>query len=105
MPLLSTHVDVCRGHDSCDPRPFVTYSPDVTAEGFQVTREGDVFDTHGCSKHSPHDADVSRGHPTVTANGLPVAYVGADVSCPSGVVDTGRPSVAIGEGGRIAWSR
>ncbi|MBM4357210.1 MAG: PaaR repeat-containing protein [Deltaproteobacteria bacterium] len=103
MPLVSTKVDRCQGHDSCDPRPFDSFSPDVLVEGQEVARETDVFQTHGCSEHPSHDAVVTRGYASVRANGLPVAYIGASVSCDSSIVATGRPSVMVGEGGRIRF--
>jgi len=101
LPEISTKVDLCHGHDACAPRPFATFSPNVFVETFEVTREGDSLQDHGCPKHTPHPADVSRGYPTVMANGSPVAYVGASVTCPSKIVNTGRVSVLIGEGGQI----
>jgi uncharacterized Zn-binding protein involved in type VI secretion len=105
LPVVATIVDLCRGHDSCSPRPFTSASPNVHAEGYQVTRETDTFESHGCVEHPSHDADVTRGYPSVTVNGLRVAYIGAQVSCDSEIVNTGRPSVMVGEGGRISWSR
>lgn len=105
MPNVSTKVDLCHGHDSCAPRPFQSFSPDVIIEGFEAARETDSFQNHGCDDHPPHSAEVTEGYPSVTANGLRIAYVGAKVSCPSGVVDTGRPSVLVGEGSRITWNR
>lgn len=104
MPLISTNVDLCNGHDACSPRDFEEHSPTVSVEGFRVTREGDALKTHGCGEHTPHGARVTRGYPSVTANGKPVAYVGATVDCPSHVIDTGRPSVRLGEGASIDWS-
>lgn len=104
MPLVSTKIDKCQGHDSCDPRPFDSFSPNVLAEGFEVTRETDDLQSHGCSDHSPHGASVTRGYPSVTANGLRVAYIGASVSCDSSIVATGRPSVLVGEGSRIRFA-
>ena len=101
MPEVSTKVDLCRGHDACPPRPFSSFSNNVFAEGFEVSRQTDGFVAHGCPQHVPHGASVTRGYATVYANQLPVAYIGASVSCPSGVVNTGRPSVFVGEGGRI----
>ncbi|MBK8259324.1 MAG: PAAR domain-containing protein [Polyangiaceae bacterium] len=98
MPAISTRVDLCRGHDACAPRPFADHSPDVRAEGFEVTREDDSLVSHGCPDHSPHGARVIAGFPTVTANGKRVAYVGASVDCPSEIVDTGRPTVLLNEG-------
>ncbi|MRG98049.1 PAAR domain-containing protein [Polyangium spumosum] len=105
MPSVSTKVDLCQGHDACTPRPFNTFSPSVLVEGFEVARETDVFQDHGCPDHVPHSAVVTQGYPSITANGLRIAYVGAPVSCPSSVVGTGRPSVLAGEGSRISWSR
>lgn len=101
MPLVSTKVDLCRGHDACPPRPFSTFSDNVLAEGFEVARQTDALQSHGCPQHAPHGAEVTCGYPSVFVNGQPVAYVGAAVSCPSGIVDTGRPSVLVGEGHRI----
>jgi len=95
---LSTKVDLCRGHDACPPRAFTSFSPNVTAEGFEVTREGDSLHDHGCPEHPPHGAVVRRGYPSVYANRRRVAYAGATVTCPSGEVATGRPSVKLGEG-------
>ncbi len=105
MPEVSVKVDVCAGHDACPPRPFESFSPNVFAEGFEVARETDSFQSHGCSQHSPHGAEVTRGHPSVHVNGLRVAYIGASVSCPSAIVGTGRPSVLVGEGARISLRR
>ncbi len=101
MPEVSTKVDLCAGHDACRPRPFNSFSPDVFAEGFEVARETDSFQNHGCPQHVPHSAVVSHGYPSVTVNGCRVAYIGATVTCPSNVVGTGRPSVLVGEGARI----
>ena len=105
MPMVSTKVDLCSGHDACRPRPFESFSPNVIAEGFEVTRERDALQPHGCSQHPPHGAVVRRGFATVTVNGERVAYVGATVTCPSNVVATGRPSVWVGEGARITLAR
>jgi uncharacterized Zn-binding protein involved in type VI secretion len=101
MPQVSTKVDRCRGHDACPERPFETWSENVLAEGIEVTRENDDLQPHGCPAHVPHGAIVTRGFQTVKVNGRPVAYVGAAVSCPSGEVRTGRPTVWVGEGERI----
>lgn len=103
MPDVASKVDLCQGHDACPPRAFVSFSPNVTAEGFEVTRETDTFHDHGCPDHVPHTAVVRRGWATVWANGLRIAYVGAPVTCPSEVVDTGRPSVMVGEGARLRF--
>lgn len=101
MPEISTKVDLCQGHDACPPRAFSTFSDNVIAEGFEVSRETDSFHAHGCPQHVPHGAVVSRGWQSVKVNGHPIAYVGATVTCPSNVVGTGRVSVLVGEGARI----
>lgn len=101
MPEVSTRVDLCQGHDACAPRPFATHSPNVFAETFEVTRQGDQLEEHGCPDHPPHGAVVSHAFQSVTVNGHPITVIGSTVSCPSGVVGTGRPSVLAGEGGRI----
>jgi uncharacterized Zn-binding protein involved in type VI secretion len=93
---VATKPDLCRGHDGCSPRAFASQSEDVFAEREPVTREGDAFVAHGCGSHPPHGAVVSKGHATVFANGKPVAFVGARVSCASGVVATGRETVRVG---------
>ncbi len=103
MPYLSTKVDLCRGHDACPPRAFTEFSPNVIAEGFEVTRERDSLHAHGCPNHPPHTAVVRSGWPDIYANGERVAYVGAGVTCPSGVVNTGRPSIRLGEGDKIRF--
>lgn len=102
MPNVSTNVDLCQGHDACPPRPFSEHSPNVTAETFPVTRQGDSFEEHSCPAHPPHSAVVSYGWQNVIVNGLPITVVGSTVTCPSGVVGTGRPSVLVGEGKKIA---
>jgi uncharacterized Zn-binding protein involved in type VI secretion len=98
MPDVSTKVDLCRGHDACPKRPFDSFSPNVFVEGFEIVREGDRLQPHGCSKHPPHGAVVRQGWPNVYANGLRIGFVGATVSCPSREVVTGRPSVHVGGG-------
>ncbi len=103
MPEVSTKVDLCQGHDACPPRAFLTFSPSLTVEGFEVVRESDRLHVHGCSQHPPHSAVVRRGWPTVYVNAHRVAYVGAPITCDSEVVATGRSSVLIGEGARIVF--
>ncbi len=93
---LSTKIDRCQGHDACRPRAFSSASPNVTAEGIEVVRQTDSLVPHGCDDHAPHGAAISKGHPTVEANGLPVGHVGACVSCQSREVATGRSSVVVG---------
>ncbi|MEZ4296370.1 MAG: PAAR domain-containing protein [Polyangiaceae bacterium] len=101
MPDVSTRVDLCKGHDACSPRPFAEHSPNVFAETFEVTREGDAFQDHGCPDHVPHSAVVTQGWQSVLVNQKPITVVGSSVSCPSGEVGTGRPTVLVGEGWRL----
>jgi len=99
MPEIATKVDLCQGHDDCPPRAFATFSPSVTAEGFEVVREGDQLHEHGCARHAPHGAVVRRGNARVCVDGYPVACMGSPVTCPSETIATGRPSVVVGGGG------
>jgi uncharacterized Zn-binding protein involved in type VI secretion len=101
MPDVSTRVDLCRGHDACAPRPFAEHSPNVFAETFEVTREGDSFRSHGCPDHPPHGAVVTYGWQNVLVNGRPITVIGSSVSCLSAEVGTGRPSVLVGEAGKL----
>jgi uncharacterized Zn-binding protein involved in type VI secretion len=101
MPDVTTKVDVCTGHDACQPRPFTSFSPNVFAETFEVARQGDSLQAHGCPHHPAHSAIVSHGWQTVLVNGAPLAAVGSTVSCPSGTIGSGRPSVLVGEGRQI----
>lgn len=105
MPDVTTKVDLCSGHDACAPRPFSTFSKNVFAETFEVARQGDSLQEHGCPDHPPHAAVVSYAWQTVLANGAPIAVIGSTVSCPSGTIGTGRPSVLVGEGHRIQLRR
>lgn len=104
MPDVTTKVDLCEGHDACAPRPFDSFSPDVFAEGFEVVRETDALQEHGCPDHPPHGAVVSYAWQNVLVNCLPISVVGSTVSCPSGMVGTGRPTVMVGEGGKIRFT-
>jgi uncharacterized Zn-binding protein involved in type VI secretion len=97
MPRVSSEIDVCRGHDSCAPRPLATASPTVEVEGIPVAREGDTLVAHGCPVHPAHSAAVTRGFATLEVDGRRVAYVGASVGCPSGAMSTGRTTVVVGE--------
>ena len=96
MPLVSSRVDLCEGHDACAPRELASYSADVTVEGFEVARQEDALKEHGCPQHPPHAAVITAGWQTVTVNNRPIGCVGAGVSCPSGVMSTGRPTVTVG---------
>lgn len=96
MAHVSSKVDICAGHDGCAPRDLGSASPNVTVEGIPVARQQDALRAHGCSQHPPHAATITYGWQTVTVNNQPIACVGALVSCPSGVMHTGRPTVIVG---------
>lgn len=105
MPDVTTNVDLCSGHDGCAPRPFATFSANVFAESFEVARQGDSLQEHSCPAHPPHSAVVSYAWQTVLVNGSPIAVIGSTVSCPSGTLGTGRPSVRVGEGRQVQLRR
>jgi uncharacterized Zn-binding protein involved in type VI secretion len=90
-------VDICTGHDACPPRKAVEGSPDVFLEGHAVVRLGDLWDTHGCSAHSPHKGKVIQASDEVTVNGLPVVRIGDPLDCGS-KVKTGSADLYAGGG-------
>jgi uncharacterized Zn-binding protein involved in type VI secretion len=75
---------------------MASYSPDVTVEGFEVARQDDRLEEHGCPQHPPHPATITAGWQTVTVNNQPIGCIGAGVSCPSAVMSTGRATVTVG---------
>ncbi len=77
------------------------YEGQEIAGALEVVREGDSLHPHSCSVHPPHGALIRRGWSSVTVNRARVGHEGAIVTCPSGVVDTGRPSVWVGGGERL----
>lgn len=81
-------VDVCTGHDACPPRKAVEGSPDVFIDGHAVVRLGDLWESHGCPAHAPHQGRVNQASSEITVNGLPVVRVGDPIDC-GGQVKTG----------------
>ena len=81
-------VDICTGHDACPSRKAVEGSPDVFLEGYAVVRLGDLWESHGCPAHPPHQGRVLQASDEVIVNGLPVVRVGDPLDC-GGNVQTG----------------
>jgi len=95
MPPVTRLGDVCTGHDCFNPRPSISASPNVNANGIPVVRVGDNYALHGCSNRKPHTGILVSGSSTVSVNGLPVGRVGDGISCNSSVA-AGSPDVIIG---------
>jgi len=83
--------------DPCGAPPRVPTgsSPDVTAEGQPVVRQGDAYTAHACPGDPPHGATASAGSGTVTINGQPAHRNGDAISCGSSGAN-GAASVIIG---------
>jgi uncharacterized Zn-binding protein involved in type VI secretion len=92
-------VDICTGHDACPPRKAVEGSPDVFLDGHAVVRLGDLWEEHGCPKHSKHPGRVVQASTEITVNGLPVVRVGDPLDC-GGTVQTG--CEALYAGGKLS---
>lgn len=92
-------VDICTGHDACPPRKAVEGSPDVFLEGYAVVRQGDLWESHGCPAHPPHQGRVLQASDEVIVNGLPVVRVGDPLDC-GGNVQTG--CEALYAGGKLS---
>ncbi len=95
MPPVTRLGDDCTGHGCFPPRPSVSSSPNVYANGIPVIRVGDAYAAHGCSICSSHTGDLASGSATVFVNGLPVGRIGDSVTCGSSVA-VGSPDVIIG---------
>ncbi len=90
-------VDICTGHDACPSRKAVEGSPDVFIDGHPVVRLGDLWASHGCPAHAPHQGRVMQASDEVTVNDLPVVRVGDPLDC-GGVVKTGSEALYAGGG-------
>ena len=95
MPPVTRLGDLCSGHDCFNPRPSVSASSNVYANGVPVVRVGDSYALHGCSNRKPHAGNLISGSSTVFVNGLPVGRIGDAISCNSSVAQ-GSPDVIIG---------
>ncbi len=95
MPPVTRLGDICTGHGCFPPRPSISSSPNVYANGIPVIRLGDAYMPHGCSHCSPHPGNLASGSSTVFVNGLPVGRIGDIINCGSSVA-VGSPDVLIG---------
>lgn len=87
--------DNCTGHDDCGPVPLITSSPNVLINRRGAGRKTDIYASHGCLVHPPHNDVIAKGSATVFINGLEAGRVGDDVSI-GGNVQDGSPNVIIG---------
>ena len=93
MPAVTRLGDKCTGHDGYPPRPSITASSNVRANGKGIVTVGDGYDKH-CKK-SCHTGVLSSGSGSVKVNGKPVGRTGDDISCGSKVGE-GSPNVRCG---------
>lgn len=73
--------DITTGHDSFPPRPSVTASEDVFADGIGIVRLGDTYAVHCNPTPTCHDGVSTTTAQTVFVNGQPITTVGSSVSC------------------------
>lgn len=78
--------DYCTGHDGFVPRPSISASSDVSANGKGIVRVGDQWAYH-TDHHTIHDGIQVGGSSSVFVNGLPVARIGDHISCGSNVAE------------------
>ena len=95
MPAVTRLGDLCTGHGCFPPRPSISASPNVYANGIPICRVSDSYAPHGCSNCPPHPGNLVQGSPTVFINGLPVSRIGDALNCGSSAM-TGSPNVFIG---------
>jgi uncharacterized Zn-binding protein involved in type VI secretion len=95
MPPVTRLGDICTGHGCFPPRPSISSSSNVFANGTPVVRVGDAYAPHGCGNCRPHPGNLVSGSSTVFVNGKPVGRIGDAVSCGSKVM-LGSPNVLIG---------
>lgn len=93
-PPVTRLGDSCTGHGCFPPRPSVSASPNVFANGIPVHRQGDAWAVHCCGP-ACHGSVLAMGSSTVFANGIPVGRIGDPVACGSFVM-TGSPNVFAG---------
>ena len=95
MPDQTRLDDHCTGHDACGARPLVTASADVYVNGRGAGRVGDLYATHGCDVHPPHQDSIVVGSETVYINGRRAGRIGDPVVI-AGAVRDGSGDVSIG---------
>ena len=96
MPPVTRLNDYCTGHDACPPMPQITGSDDVYVNVRPCGRLRDLYATHGCISHLPHNDFEIAGARTVYVNKRPIERIGDEVSL-GGVVRDGSDDVYAGE--------
>lgn len=91
MPAVTRLGDNCTGHGCYGPRPAVSASPDVFANGIPVHRKNDSWVVHCCGP-SCHSGLLAKGSSTVFVNGLDIARIGDPIDCGSASAE-GSPDV------------
>ena len=87
--------DLNTGHDACAPVGLVTASADVYINGRGAGRVGDIYASHSCIEHPPHNDSIASGSSTVYVNGRPLARIGDAVAI-GGSVAQGSEDVWVG---------
>ena len=87
--------DNCSGHDACAPRELITASENVFVNGRGSGRVGDIYSSHGCIEHDPHNDHIAAGSSTVFINGKSAGRIG-DAVVIGGTVAQGSDDVFIG---------
>lgn len=94
MPQIVRLGDKCGGHGGFPPRPSISASPNVFANGVPVVRKSDSWASH-CDPDTCHTGTSVTFSGTVFANGLNVCRIGDSVDCGSTMVE-GSPNVFAG---------
>lgn len=88
--------DNCTGHDACEPRRLITASENVYINGRGAGRVGDMYASHSCLEHPPHQDYISQGSQTVFINGKNAGRIGDAVAI-GGAVMEGSEDVFVGD--------
>ena len=64
--------DYSSGHDLCPPRPLITASEDVFVNSKGCSRLNDIYYTHWCGQHAPHNDYIAEASHTVFVNSRPI---------------------------------
>lgn len=88
MPAVTRLGDDCTGHGCWPPRPSVSASPNVFANGIPVHRQADAWASHTCPDiPQTHDSILASGSFTVFANSRQLGRIGDPVACGSLVAE------------------